>query len=736
MTPDRVPASAQPTRRDALRALLTGGGFVLAFSFAGPRLRAFVLPPDADPLAPPRAEFAPNAFLRIADDGSITIVAKHDEMGQGVHTSLAQLVCEELGADVAQVRVVPAPADPAYAHSAFGVQVTGGSTSTWSAFDQMRKAGAAAREMLLAAAAARWGIAPAQCTATSAVVRETGGTRTLRFAELAAEAAKLPVPDEPTLKSPKDFTQIGKPTHRVDSRAKVDGTARFSLDVRVPGMLTALVARAPTFGGKVKQVDDSAARAIRGVRDVLRVPTGVAVIADSYWAAFRGRAALKIDWTAAAGAPLDSAALRRDYTERAARPGASARKDGDPDAVLAAAPTKLTAVYEVPFQAHAPMEPLSCLVALREDGGADIYTGSQMLGGDHPAAAALLGVAPDKVTIHNHYLGGGFGRRANPGSDFVTEAVRVALAARALKAPVKTVWTREDDLAGGWYRPYWLNALAAGIDGERRLVAWRHRIVGQSIAAGTAFEQALVHDGIDHTSVEGAADMPYAIPNLGVELHTTTLPVPVQWWRSVGHSNTAFAKECFLDECAAAMQRDPYELRRELLDDRHPRLLRVLETAATKAGWGTPLPAGSGRGIAVHESFRSLAAHVAEVSTGPDGRPRVARLVCAIDCGLRVNPDQIEAQLEGAAIFALSAALQAQITFRDGRVEQSNFDTFPIVRMQDSPHIEVHQVDSDGDMGGIGEVGVPSVAPAVANAIFAATGKRLRRLPLLGPQDD
>jgi isoquinoline 1-oxidoreductase beta subunit len=724
------PPSPQPTRRDLLASLLAGGGFVLAFSLGGPRLRAIVLPAGADPTVPPSNEFTPNAFLRIGGDDGITIVAKHDEMGQGVHTSLAQLLCEELGADVARVRVVPAPADPVYAHSAFGVQVTGGSTSTWSAFDQMRKAGAAAREMLVAAAAARWGIEPAQCVAAGGVVRQKDGTRALRFGELAADAAKLAVPAEPALKDPGAFTQIGKPTHRVDSRAKVDGSARFSLDVRLPGMLTALIARAPTFGGKARRVDADAARAVRGVRAVLDVPSGVAVVADSFWSAAKGRAALKIDWEPGPGAGLDSGALRRDYTRRAQQPGVPARKDGDPDAALATAATKLDAVYEVPFQAHAPMETLSCLVALRDGGGADIYTGSQMLGGDHPAAAALLGVAPDQVTIHNHYLGGGFGRRANPKSDFVTEAVQVAIAARAWKAPVKTVWTREDDLQGGWYRPYWLNALAAGLDAERRLIAWRHRIVGQSIVAGTTFEQALVRDGIDGTSVEGAADMPYSIPNLGVELHTTTLPVPVQWWRSVGHSNTAFAKECFLDECAAAMQRDPYELRRELLGDRHPRLLRVLETAATKAGWGTPMPPGSGRGIAVHESFRSLAAHVAEVHAAGGGRPRVTRLICAIDCGLRVNPDQIEAQLEGAAIFALSAALEGQITFQDGRVQQSNFHDYPILRIQDAPRIEVHQVPSDGGIGGIGEVGVPSVAPAVANAIFAATGQRLRRLPL------
>ncbi len=720
-----VDAAVEPSRRDLLECLLRGGGLVLALSF-GTRLRAAVHRPTG---APP-LEFAPNAFLRVGEDGSITIVAKHDEMGQGVHTALAQSICEELGVAVERVRVVPAPADAAYAHSAFGVQVTGGSSSTWSSFEQMRRAGAVARAMLVAAAAKRWSIAADQCDVDDGGVRERGGARSASFGELAAEAAGLDVPGDVALKDPKAFTQIGRPAHRVDSAPKVLGSAVFSLDVRVPGMLTALVARAPSFGAKVARFDAAAAKAMRGVRAVVQVPSGVAVIADSFWPAFKARAVLQIEWSPGPGASLDTERLSADYLERSRRPGAVARKDGDPDGALAAAPMVLEAVFEVPFQAHAPMEPLSCLVTLRPDGGAEIATGSQMLGGDHPAAAALLGVAPERVTFRNTYLGGGFGRRANPRSDFVLEAVHVALAARSLQAPIKTVWTREDDLRGGWYRPMWLNAMAAGLDAAKNLVAWRHRIVGQSIAAGTSFEAMMVQNGVDATSVEGAADMPYPIPNLGVELHTVSLPVTVQWWRSVGHSNTAFAKECFLDECAAAMGADPYELRRGLLRG-HPRLLRVLEVAAEKAGWGTAMPAGGGRGLAVHESFRGFAAHVAEVEVDGQGRPRVRRIVCAIDCGLRVNPDQVEAQLQGATVFALSAAMEAQITLQDGRVVQGNFDRYPIVRLADSPRIEVHQVQSEGEMGGIGEVGVPSVAPAVCNAIFAASSRRVRRLPIL-----
>jgi isoquinoline 1-oxidoreductase beta subunit len=372
------------------------------------------------------------------------------------------------------------------------------------------------------------------------------------------------------------------------------------------------------------------------------------------------------------------------------------------------------------------------MVTLREDGGADIHTGSQMLGGDHQAAAGRLGVELDRVHIENAFLGGGFGRRANPAADFTLEALEVALAAKASGAggvvrPIKTVWTREDDLTGGWYRPYWVNAVEAGLK-DGKLVAWRHRIVGQSIAAGTAFESAMVHEGIDHTSVEGAFDMPHGIPNLQIELHTMELPVPVQWWRSVGHSNTAFAKECFIDECAEALGRDPYELRRELLAD-HPRLLGVLNLAAEKAGWGSSLPAGVGRAIAVHESFKGFAAHVVEASV-EEGRPRIHRVVCAIDCGLVVNPDQVEAQMQGAVSFALSSVLEGEITFKHGRVQQSNFHDFKIVRINEAPRIEVHIAPSGGEMGGIGEVGVPGVAAATCSALAAASGVRIRRLPI------
>ena len=711
----------QTSRRSFLKgSLAAGGGLTLALAF-GSELRAAVLAGEGSIV------FAPNAFLRITPDGRVEFIAKHDEMGQGIHTGLAIALSEELEIDVDQLDVVPAPAGLEYNHNAFGIQVTGGSTSTWTSFDQMRQAGATARTMLVAAAASTWSVAESDCVAKNGRVERTDGSASLSYAELAEAAASVPVPADVALKDPKTFTRIGKPTHRVDSPAKVSGTALFSLDQKKPGMLTAMVLRAPSFGDRLASFDASKAKAMPGVKGVYEIPSGIAVVADGFWTAKQGREAIEAKWNTGPGSNLDTRRLRADYIARSKTPGLVARSDGDASRALESADEIVEATYEVPFQAHAPMEPLSCMVELREDGGADIVTGSQMLGGDHPAAAARLGVDPSKVKFTNSFLGGGFGRRANPASDFTLEAIEVALAARELNAPIKTVWTREDDLQGGWYRPMYVNRVRAGLK-DGKIQAWHHRVVGQSIAAGTAFAPLMIQNGIDGTSVEGVSDMPHGIPNLQVELHTVSLAVPVQWWRSVGHSHTAFAKECFLDECAHALKQDPYELRRSLLDG-HPRLLRVLDLAAEKSNWGSKLPDGVGRGIAVHESFKGFAAHVAECSV-EDGEVRVHRIVCAIDCGLVINPDQVEAQLQGAAIFALSSMLHAHISFEDGKVVQSNFHDFPIMRMHEAPKVEVHIVKTDDEMGGIGEVGVPSVAPAVCEAIFQATGRRIRRLPV------
>jgi len=705
------------------RGLLRGGGLLLALAL-GDRFSAVALASPDDEVM-----FEPNAFLRIAPDGTVVFFAKHDEMGQGIHTGLAMTVAEELEVAVADVRVLFAPADEAYAHSAYGVQGTGGSTSTWSSFEQMRRAGATAREMLVRAAAETWGVDPSDCVAEGGRVKHRATGESFGYGEVAPAAGALPVPTAVPLKDPRTFRKIGRPTPRIDSPAKVRGKAVFSLDQRAPGMLVAMVERPPTFGGSVRDLDARAAMRVPGVVRVVEVPRGVAVIAKGFWAAKKGRDALEVRWNDGPGAQVDTADMRREYARIAAHPGVVVRDDGDVDAAFDGADETLDVVYEVPYMAHAPMEPLSCMVQLRPDGGAHITTGSQFLGIDHPAAAEALGVDKDKVTFQNSYLGGGFGRRANPAADFTVEAIQVAQAAKDLGVPIKTVWTREDDLRGGWYRPMWINRVQAAFQGGE-LVGWRHRIVGQSIAADTAFEGAMVQDGVDGTSVEGAADMPHGVPNLRVELSTVKNAVPVQWWRSVGHSNTAFAKECFIDECAERVGKDGYRMRRELLQG-HERLLAVLDRAAEAAGWDEPLPAGVGRGISVHESFKGYAAHVVEASV-ENGRPRVRRVVCAIDCGLVVNPDQVKSQMQGAAIFALSATLDSEITLTKGRVDQSNFHDFPIMRIHEAPPVEVHIVDTGGEMGGIGEVGVPPVAPALCAALHQVTGRRIRRLPIGG----
>ncbi|MEL6105383.1 MAG: xanthine dehydrogenase family protein molybdopterin-binding subunit [Planctomycetota bacterium] len=719
-----VVSDAEPSRRAFLRNTIVAGGLAVGITLCedGSALAQNAsTDQDSDSLAP-------TAFVNIAPDGRVKVIAMHDEMGQGTHTGLAIAVCEELEVDPSDVTVVHAPADVRYNHVAFGVQMTGGSTSMSTAMSLMRKAGATTREMLLSAAAKRWSVDRDKCRADSGHVFHSESGAKIAYGDLVAEASGLEVPDEIPLKEPKDFKRIGKATSRVDSASKVGGTAIFSLDQTVEGMLTAMVERCPYFGGKLIDFDASKALRIAGVKAVIEVSSGIAVIADGYWAAFKGRRALKVRWEPGRGVMLDSGELRTQYLELAKRKARVAESEGDCERSLQDNET-LHATYEVPFQAHAPMEPLSCLVTLRDDGGADLVTGSQFLGIDRMHAAAKLGVDQEKVSIENSYLGGGFGRRANPASDFVVEAVEVAMAAKeqGIGAPMKTVWSREDDIRGGWYRPMYVNAMSASFK-DGKVDGWRHRVVGQSPIKGTPFEPIIVVDGLDTWAVEGATKLPYEIPNRQVELQTVTLPVPVQWWRSVGHSNSAFAKEAFIDECAAKLGRDPLKFRQSLLGE-HPRLLRVLNTVGEKAGWETPLPEGRGRGISVHESFESFAAHVVEASV-ENGRPRIHRIVIAVDCGPMVNPDQVVAQMEGAAIFALSAVLEGEITFKKGLIQQTNFDGFRVVRMHESPRIEVHALDSTESMGGIGEVGVPGVASAVCSAIHDACGVRIRCLPI------
>jgi isoquinoline 1-oxidoreductase subunit beta len=670
-----------------------------------------------------------NAFVRIGTDESVTVISNHSEMGQGIYTSLPMLLNEELEADWARVRVESSPVDAVYNHTVFGLMMTGGSTTTNSEYDRFRKMGAMARIMLIAAAAQSWNVGPQTCRAEKGFVIHKPTGRRASYGSLAEAASKIAPPTDIPLKDPKDFTLVGKPVHRLDTPSKTNGTAQFGLDVYIPGMLTAVVARAPVFGGKVVSFNADQAKAIPGVVNVVQVPSGVAVIAKGFWPAKLGREKLEITWDDGPGAALSTVEMRANFSALSKTPGLVARKVGDPAAALAGSATTINAEYEVPYLAHSMMEPLNTVVDLHED-RCEIWTGTQFQTGDRAAAAKVAGLKPEQVTLHTTLLGGGFGRRANPSCDFVTEATEVA---KAAKVPVKVVWTREDDIRGGWYRPMWYDHFAAGLDASGNPVAWTHTIVGQSIMTGTMFESYGVKNGIDSASVEGAADILYGIPNLQVDLHTPKNEVPVQWWRSVGHSHTGFSVEAFLDEVAHAGGKDPYQLRRTLLAGQ-PRMLAVLDLAAQEANWGSPLPAGRARGIATHFSFDSYVAQVAEVSVEKDGTVHVHRVVAAVDCGRTVNPDTVKGQLEGGIIFGLTAALKTEITLDKGRVQQRNFHDYPMVRMFEAPVIEVFIIPSTEHPTGVGEPGVPPVAPAVANAIFAATGKRVRRLPIK-PED-
>jgi isoquinoline 1-oxidoreductase subunit beta len=738
-------APTTPSRREFLKtgALVTGS-LVIAFSVPGARRFARA---DRAPVGP----FAPNAFLRVGSDDSVTVLLPHSEMGQGIWTTLPMLIAEELDADWSRIRVEHAPAAPAYAHTAFGMQMTGGSTSTWSEFDRCRQAGAMARAVLIAAAAQRFGVEPLACRTENGVV--ISGSKRARYGELAEAASKLPVPKTVPLKDPKDWKIIGKPTRRLDTPEKITGRARFGIDVQFDGLLTAVVARPPVFGGKVKSLDDTKARAVPGVRSVVRVPSGVAVVADHFWAAKLGRDALTIDWDLGPNAGLDSALLREGFSQLAGFKGAaappaakireapawfrtlvggksvSAAQAGKVDEALGNASKTIEAEYAVPYLAHATMEPLNCTVRISPN-KCEIWTGTQFQTVDQQVAARITGLKPEQVEIHTTFLGGGFGRRATPTSDFVSEAVQVA---KAAKAPVKTVWTREDDMHGGYYRPAYVHRARIGLGSDGMPAVWHHVIVGQSITAGTPFAPYTIKNGVDATTVEGVADSAYlkSVPNHRVDLHSPQLGIPVLWWRSVGHSHTGFVMESLIDELAKVAGKDPLEYRRALLKD-HPRHLAALNLAAEKAGWGTPPPKGRARGIAVHESFGSYVAQVAEVSIEKHAI-RVHRVICAIDCGVAVNPESVRAQMESGIAFGLGAALYSELTVKQGMVQQSNFHDYRVLRLDEMPAVEVHIVPSTEKMGGVGEPGTPPIAPAVANAVAALTGKRLRELPLRLP---
>ena len=668
--------------------------------------------------------FAPNAFIRIGTDDWVTVIVNHSEMGQGVYTALPMLVAEELDADWNKVRVESAPVDAAYNHTVFGMQMTGGSTSTWSEYDRLRKAGATARAMLIAAAASTWNVDPASLRTQNGFVIHDATKRRLSYGQLAEKASTMTPPTNVALKDPKDFKLIGRPTKRLDTPEKSNGKGMFGIDVVVPNMLVAVVARPPVFGGKVKSFNADKAKAVAGVRDVVQIDRGVAVVADGFWPAKLGREALEISWDEGSLAGLDSVTQREQYAALAKESGAVAKKEGDAATAMGQAAQKLEAIYELPYLAHAPMEPLNCVADVRAD-GADVWTGTQFQTMDQMVAAQSAGLKPQQVKIHTMLLGGGFGRRAVPDSHFVQEAVQVS---KAAKKPVKVIWTREDDIRGGYYRPTAYHSISAGLGTDGKPVAWQHRVVCQSFMVGTPFESFAVKNGVDSIAVEGAADLPYDIPNLQVEWKQAPGGVPTLWWRSVGHSHNAFVVESFIDELAHAAGKDPYEYRRSLLG-KNTRHLAALNLAAEKADWGKT-SSGRSQGIAVHDSFGSYIAHVAEVSVSKKGEVKVHRVVVAIDCGPTVNPDTIRAQMEGAVVFGLTAALYGQITFEKGRVQQRNFHDYQMLRMNEMPLVEVHIVPSNEKMGGVGEPGVPPIAPAVCNAIFAATGKRIRRLPI------
>jgi isoquinoline 1-oxidoreductase subunit beta len=714
-------SSDQVSRRQFVVVLATAGGGLLLGCRVGDRTGARS---SAAAAAPDLPAFAPDAFVRIGTDGRVTVIVPQVEMGQGMYTSMPMLVAEELEVPLDQVQVEHAPpSDKLYANPIFGFQATGGSTSIMGFYEPLRKAGASARTMLVAAAAQRWGVEPASCRAEKGSVHHPATGRTLTYGALADAAAKLPVPAEVKLKDPKEFVLIGTPAKRLDSPQKVNGTAQYSIDVRLPGLKIATLAESPVLGGKVASVDDSKAKAIPGVRQIVRLDDLVAVVGDHMWAAKQGLAALAIRWDDGPNGKVSTEDVVQELDAASRKPGVVARKQGAPDAALSGAAKKIEAVYQAPFLAHATMEPVNCTVHVRKD-GCEVWTGSQVLSRVQATAAKVTGFPADKVVVHNHLLGGGFGRRLEV--DFETKAVRIA---KEVDGPVKVVWTREEDVQHDVYRPYYYDRFAAGLDARGKAVAWTHRIVGPSILARWA--PPAFKDGIDGDAVDGAVQLLYDIPAIQVEYVRHEEPVlNTGWWRGVGVTHNAFVIESFIDELAAAARQDPLAYRRALLG-KSPRALAVLDIAAKAAGWGGKLSPGHGRGIALmYSGWDTYVAEVAEVEVSSSGEVRVHRIVCAVDCGTMVNPDTVKAQIEGGVVFGITGALDGEVTLKNGRVQQSNFSDYRMLRMNESPPIEVHLVRSTEKPGGIGEPGTAATAPALANAVFAATGKRIRRLPL------
>ena len=702
-------------RRGFLKAGLAGAtGLVIGFYI--PSAKAFTTT-SAEPEAL-------NAWIHITPEDVVTIVCDKSEMGQGILTSMIMLGADELDCDWSRVRWEFALAEPIYANPAFHVQGTAGSASTRSAYEPMRKAGAKARAMLVQAAAQRWGVAPSECSTSNGKVIHAATNRSLTYGSVATDAAKLPQPEDAPLKNPSQFNLIGKPTKRLDTPLKVDGRAQFGIDVRRPGMVYAVVARCPVFGGKVASFDATKAKAVPGVKDVIQISSGVAVIAGDTWSAMQGRKALEIQWDEGPNASLSTDSIFQSFAEQAAQPCPTARKQGNGAAGLANASQKIEAVYQAPYLSHSPMEPMNCTADVHAD-GAEIWAPTQMQTVGQAIAAKIVGVKPEAVILHTTFLGGGFGRRGT--NDYIAEAVQVS---KAVGKPVKLTWSREDDMQHGLYRPLSYCKFTAGLDANGKPSVFTAKVACQSVSK-SAFGS--LKDNLDPQSVEGLADIEYDIPDIQVDYQLTETGIPITFWRSVGHSQNGFFSECFVDELATAAKEDPYEFRRRLLA-KAPRRLAVLNLAAEKADWGKPLPEGRYRGIAVQSPFQSYNAQVAEVSVDRKARTyRVHRVVVAMDCGRVVNPSTIVAQMEGSVIWAMSM-LKDEITIDKGRVVQTNFNNYQMARINEAPQIEVHIVSSDEKPTGVGEPGVPCLAPAVCNAIFAATGKRIRRLPIR-PED-
>ncbi len=707
------------------RDLLKGASLTLTVLGAGSVLTACADKPASTSVKSLEAGY----FLRVGSDGIVTVICPQTEIGQGAYTGFATLIAEELDADWSKVVVEASPADvKRYGNPAFGgmLQGTGGSSTISGFWDSGRKAGATARAMLVQAAANEWKVPVEEITVSKGVVSHAGKNKTAGFGELASAASQLAVPTEVKVKDSKDFVLIGKDAQRLDAFQKSSGTATFTQDIQLPDMLVAAVIYPPRFGATVKSFDATAAKQMPNVASVLQFKTsireGVAVLAKDFYSAKKAREAVKVEWDETNAFRMSSDAIFAQYKELARKPGVEARKAGDFNKASAEAARSVEASYEFPFLAHASMEPMNCVLQIKPD-GCEVWNGEQFHTGDQNVIAGILGIKPEQVKINMLYAGGSFGRRGNAWSDYLADAAEIAKAEGSGK-PVKLVWAREDDMRAGFYRPAYYHALKAAVDKSGRITGWQQRIVGQSIMAGTFLDDK---SPVDKSSVEGVHNLPYAIPNLQVELHTTKLGLPIQWWRSVGSTHTAYAIECFLDEIARATRQDPVALRRSLLE-KQPRHLAVLNLAAEKAGWGTPLPAGTARGIALHESFNTVVAEVVEVSKKGSSY-KVDKVVCAVDCGIAVNPNVIAMQIESGVAYGLAAAISGAVTLKDGVVQQSNFHDYQVLRISQMPKVEVHLVPSTNKPTGVGEPGTPPIAPAVANALAVLTGKTVHNLP-------